>query len=261
MENLAPSHVASPAIDSSSEDAREAFSAELLQVDRLERMRSDLSRDRLLDREAVSLSPAADLISSSESKPDGAAVPAWSLGLLEGRLCELVGDLGAPLLTVATSLVLQAQQRRQPVAWIVVGESIFHPSDVADWGVDLAALPVLKVSDVAVAARAADVLLRSGAFGLIVLDLGVVSVRARIPVGMQTRLMGLVRRHRAALLCLSRSSKEQTALGSLVSLRAQTVLQRSGASRFRCKVEVIKDKRAGAGLQHVEECVGPEGLR
>jgi len=216
--------------------------------------------ESLAPSHALSRPPESSAVPEVASGTSIASLPGWSLELLEGRICELVGDLGAPLLTIATSLVLQAQQRLQPVAWIAVGAPIFHPPDVAAWGVDLAALPVLRVQELDVAARATDILLRSGAFGLIVLDLGIVSARTQVPVAMQTRLLGLIRKHHAALLCLSRSSREHSALGSLVSLRAQAALQRAGPSHFRCRVEVIKDKRAGAGLQHVEECVGPDGL-
>jgi len=58
------------------------------------------------------------------------------------------------------------------------GESLFYPPDASDSGVDCEAVVVVHVPDTISIARAAEILARSGAFGLIILDLG---VQAQIP--------------------------------------------------------------------------------
>jgi recombination protein RecA len=159
--------------------------------------------------------------------------------------------------------VLAAQQQSQPVAWIGLGASSFHPPDVAAWGVDLRALAVVRVPDARGATRAADTLLRSGAFGLVVLDLGCVG---QVPVPAQTRLTGLAKKHQAVLLFLTRRDTRHRhshagSLGSLVSLRAEGHIERTREPRFRCVIEITKDKLRGPGWRHEEVCHGPDGLR
>ena len=80
----------------------------------------------------------------------------WNLSSLAGRLTEVSDSGAAPSLTAAAALILQAQQRGEPVAWISFGNSIFFPPDFAEWGIDLEALPVIRVPDGLAASRAAD---------------------------------------------------------------------------------------------------------
>ena len=111
--------------------------------------------------------------------PDGASAmapiarPVWSSAELSGRLCELSTVGSAPAaLTAAFGLVLDAQRAGEPTAWVTTTADTFFPPDVAASGVDLTALIVVRVPDTRTAGRAADRLLRAGAFGLVVLDLG-----------------------------------------------------------------------------------------
>jgi recombination protein RecA len=108
------------------------------------------------------------------------------------------------------------------------------------------------------AGRAADVLLRSGAFGLVVLDLG---TGAAMPTPLQGRLVQLALKHDAAVVCLTEKQPAEASLGSLVSLRGQTVRRRSrDGHRFTCGITTLKDKRRGPGWTWREVRHGPEGL-
>jgi recombination protein RecA len=95
----------------------------------------------------------------------------WSLDALAGRFVELSTAEATPVLTISMGLVLQAQERSEPAIWIAAGSSTFYPPDAADSGVDLEALPVVRVPGVLAGVRAADILLRSGGATLVVLDL------------------------------------------------------------------------------------------
>ena len=181
----------------------------------------------------------------------------WSRSELAGRLVELSSWGGGALLTLAFELVLQAQREAEPVAWIT-GSSTFFPPDAARCGIDLDALPVIRVPDAPSAARAADKLLRSGAFGLVILDLG---TQSAIPPPLQTRLLGLASKHDAAVLFLTEKPDDAPSLGSLVSLRAQAVRSRTGEDKFSCEARAVKDKRRGPGWSHRELRHGPAGLR
>lgn len=181
----------------------------------------------------------------------------WRLGVFAGRLAELSRAQGTPSLTAAASLILQAQQQGEPSAWIAAGDSIFFPPDLAHSGIDLAALPVVRVTSSIAAARAADRLLRSGAFAVVVLDL---QTQAFLHAAVQTRLAALAKRHHTALLCLTRTSRERPSLGSLVSVRGVGMLERASFDRFTWTLDFLKDKRQGPGWSHAEVCRGPDGL-
>jgi recombination protein RecA len=216
---------------------------------------------------------------ASGLRPAAAAAP-WSLGELSGRVVELSGGADSAVLTVATGLVLQAQRAREPVAWIARAATFFPP-DLAESGVDLEALVVVRAPAssgsggggappaprwLAQQLGAAERLLRSGAFGLVVLDLGPI---AELSLSSQTRLASLAQKHDCALLCLTEEQPQRRtrrgSLGSLVSLHA-TARRRlpaagAAAGRFTCEVSVLKDKRRGPGQVHTEVCRGPTGLR
>ncbi len=190
------------------------------------------------------------------------AVPApparWELNALSGRLAELSGDGAAAPLTLAFGLILDAQRQGEPTAWITGAESSFFPPDAAEGGVDLLALVVVRVTELRQALRAADHLVRSGAFGLLVLDLG---AETRVPSAALTRLAGLVAKHETLVLFLTRKKEAHPSLGSLVSLRGTTAREPRGDGRFSCRVHALKDKRRGPGWSHAELCRGPAGLR
>lgn len=181
----------------------------------------------------------------------------WGLDTLSGRIAELSSDGLTASISAAVSLVLQAQRRGEPAAWVAVGQSTFYPPDVAQSGVDLEGLPVVRVADSRAAARTADKLLRSGAFAVVVVDLGR-DHHVRVPV--QSRLAGLAKKHRTVLLCLTKKKRDEPSIGSLVSLRAETRVKKTGFDRFAWEVRVTKDKRQGPGWVHEETCRGPEGL-
>ena len=210
--------------------------------------------------------------------PDRAVTDWWTLEELYGRLVELSGGHSPAVLTVACLLVLEAQRLQVQAVWVSVTRDTFFPPDMAENGVDLSALPVVWASTLASAGRAVDWLIRSGAFGLAILDLrGTLGV----PSAVQARLLQLSRKHRTALVCLTGSRPpfrntlrpaadgtpsvlsgfEISSLGSLVSLRGEASWKRINPSQFLCELRILKDKRRGPGWKHAEVCHGPIGLR
>ena len=181
----------------------------------------------------------------------------WTLSAFAGRFGEISGDEAGTPLTLVFRLVREAQERGEPAAWVGGWESAFFPPDVAEAGIDLAGLPVVRAPDTLAAAGAADLLLRSGAFGLLVLDVG---AGASLPLPAQARLAGLAKQHDTALICITKKPNDRPSLGSLVSLRVHTVRTRKDRDRFQCEVRAIKDKRRGPGWKHAEICHGPDGL-
>jgi recombination protein RecA len=214
----------------------------------------------------------------------------WCLAELAGRLVQIEGAGDSAALTLAFLAILQAQQCGEPVAWITpraratagadasMAGSVFYPPDAYETGIDLEALPVVRVPDVTAAFASADVLLRSGGFGLIVADLGNLQSAASTSLA---RLAGLARRHHTALVFLTRPPVLQThtwgrsrplrpaipsgdtrgSLGSLISLHVRSRRRRIGRDQFECGLVVLKDKRRGPVWEYAELCRGALGLR
>ena len=180
----------------------------------------------------------------------------WSLPQVAGRFAEISGSKGTAVLTLACGLVLDAQKRGEPVGWATSTENSFYPPDAAQLGIDLAALVVVRVPKPDAIARAGEKLLRSGGFGLVVLDLG----PAHMPTPLQSRLTGIAHHHHSALVCLAEKDSKAFSLGSLVSLRVHAERKRVGNNEFGCGLHVLKDKRRGPSWTHEELCHGPPGL-
>lgn len=185
------------------------------------------------------------------------APTAWQLSAFYGRLAEVSGSHAYAALTLVFRLALEAQKRGEPVAWISRKGSTFFPPDAADAGIDLRALAVVQVPDTRRAARVADHLLRSGAFGMVVLDIG---TDVHLPVAAQVRLSGLAKKHGSALLCITEKDSDRPSLGSLVSLRAEAFRKQQVGEGYHCEARILKDKRRGPGWMHREVCRGPDGL-
>ena len=115
---------------------------------------------------------------------------------------------------------------------------------------------MVRLTHAASIARAGEKLLRSGGFGVVVLDLG----SADISMPLQTRLTGLAHRHHTALICLTEKDSGAFSLGSLVSLRAHAEKKRIEDNRFVCALRVLKDKRRGSTWHYEELYTGPAGL-
>ena len=180
----------------------------------------------------------------------------WSLPQVAGRLVEISGSKAMATLTLTFDLVLDAQKRGEPVGWATSTESSFYPPDAAQLGIDLASLVVVRVSKSDAIARAGEKLLRSGGFGLVILDLGV----ADIPTPLQSRLTGIAHHHHSGLICLTEKDSKAFSLGSLVSLRVHAERRRVVKNEFACGLRVLKDKRRGPTWTHKELRHGPPGL-
>ena len=196
------------------------------------------------------------MLSSAYIRPAVTDSSGWTLSQVAGRFAEISGSNATAALTLACGLVLDAQKRGEPVGWATSTESSFYPPDVAQLGIDLAALVVVRVPKADAIARAGEKLIRSGGFGLVVLDLGL----AAMPTPLQSRLTGIAHHHHSALVCLTEKDSKAFSLGSLVSLRVHAERKRVGKNEFACGLNVLKDKRRGPTWTHEELRQGPPGL-
>ena len=216
------------------------------------------------------------LFSTGLPSPASDVADFWGLEPLSGRLVEISGHRASANLTVAFGLVLEAQGKDEPAAWVTLAQSTFFPPDVAESGIDLGRLAVVRVSDGTAACRAVVELTRSGGFGLVVLDLGPGALQEKLEkspprvgrlwkkragpsIAFITKLVGLAQKTSTAVVVLTEKTRESSSLNSLISLRCEA--RRSPDMPCEVEIDVLKDKRRGPGRRYREVCRAPAGLR
>lgn len=219
-----------------------------------------------------------------DTATDAAASPALPLAsqLPVGRLVELASDRSCCQMTQAVACLRQAQHRGETCAWVQPEGGSLFPPDLADSGVDLRSLIVVHVprsARLAGLAKAAELMLRSGGFGMVVIDLwdGPLDAPSALQTAWQGRLLGMAREHASHLILLSSGphrnalpggqihrrnrSTTLTSLGPLVSLRLLTTRTRIDVGRFSLTTQALKDKSGSLGALAEEHRRGPWGYR
>ncbi len=166
--------------------------------------------------------------------------PGWNLREVQGRLVEISEPLPIAALSFCFLLVHEVQMAGGYAAWVGSTDSTFYPPDAEKGGIDLRNLPILRLSDTQSKGRAAEVLLRSGAFQLVLLDIG---CDHAISVARLAQLNGLVRKHNACAVFLTRKQHGEQSVGSLISLYARTSRQHVETNSFSCELQILRDKR------------------
>lgn len=182
------------------------------------------------------------------------------LDALRGQLNEFSAPRGHPQVTVAMERIAEAHRAGEPAAWIGPSTAMPYPPDAAGWGVDWSALALVRIDDPRRAGVAADKLLRSGGFGLVVLDL-IDADDDPIPSPLAGRLMRLADTHDSALVVLTQKQRRDPCVCPLVARRVQIRWTDVGARRLQLDCTVTRDKRRGASAELQEEYHGALRLR
>lgn len=180
----------------------------------------------------------------------GGGFPRGTIAALEGAPSSGRSAVAARLLAVATRRGLGA----------LIGSELFLPG-LAAAGVQLERLMCVPVTDPLGVARAADIVLRSGAFGVVVIP--------ALPSGRGTgaatwtRLASLA--HRAGALLVALGVEASSELRYFASVRVETAIERvrwNGAAGHLCELAgydvratVRKHKRAVPGASALIACV------
>jgi recombination protein RecA len=176
-----------------------------------------------------------------------------------GRLVQIAaGHAASAQTTAAVACLLSAQSRGETAAWVQARGGSLYPPDLADSGVDLDALVIVRVPEAAGPHgpfKAAEILLRSGGFGLVVVDCA--SSPPPPDLAWQSRLFALAREHGSWLLLLTPAG---TRLGSLVALRVEPRRARLEHGRFAVQYRVHKDKTGLCASLAPDLHRGPHGL-
>ena len=230
--------------------------------------------DPRLFRASALAAPRTQPAASDRVPPNGGA--AW---LPAGRLVELTGGLDGAPTSLAVAQLADAQRTGAIAAWLQPERGPLFPPDLAANGVDLDALTVVHVPVRTEPAReagrraprgrtptptatvghdlpkAAELLLRSGAFDLLVLDL---RPRAPRPGAWLGRLQALARTHTTTVLLLS-DVRAPIEAGSTATLRLSPRRRRERTA-FVVATEVVRDKLHAVTAPPVAVRPGPIGL-
>ncbi len=179
----------------------------------------------------------------------------WELENLVGILAELSEEGPCGALSFAAELIAEAQARNEPVAWVAGPSSIFYPPDLADRGIDLSAVAVIRAGAEAESLVAAEWLVRSSAFGLVIVDL---EGEGSVSDAVLGRLLKLAERSLCAVVFRTRKRAAAPSLGSRISLRG--CVTRSGTSPFLVDIRTVKDKRSNSSQRHSRHSHGPSGM-
>ncbi|MBN1686245.1 MAG: hypothetical protein JW852_06295 [Spirochaetales bacterium] len=177
---------------------------------------------------------------------------------LAGRVTELSAYRNAPALSFLSLLIEEAQAKGEPVVWVEAADSVFYPPDFVANGIDITALPVVWAHDVRGGVRAAEHLLRSGSFGLLVLDLPPHAIIDQGRLGKIARMADL--NETAVVLITAQEDGTSFTLGSIVSLRLAGSTTQQGGCAHRCTVSAVKDKRDMPGWSRTEVFHAPDGM-
>ena len=180
-----------------------------------------------------------------------------------GRLVELSGRGASGRTSTTVALLRAIQNEGDSCAWIQARGGSLYPPDLEMAGIDLEALLVVQLparAGVHGRLRAAELLLRSGALGLVILDLED-EAPSGPPAAWQGRLLGLARQHQSRVVLLTRNPAHRASLGPLIGLRLEARRQRLAPGRFELGAQVLKNK-SGAPLRIASTPHrGPWGLR
>jgi hypothetical protein len=144
-----------------------------------------------------------------------------------GRVVELSGQIDGACarLSTAVAIVRHVQAEGDTTAWIQPDGGPLYPPDVAEAGVDLEALVVVHVPPSAMPhglCKAAELLLRSSAFGLVVVDGTTATWPSQPTQAWLGRVLGLARQHGTRVLLLTEKPSHADSLGTLIGLRVES---------------------------------------
>lgn len=192
--------------------------------------------------------PAAHLKATAGGGP-------WRFENLVGSMAEISEETPSGAVSFVAEIILEAQRRGEPVAWVAGTDSMFFPPDFRDRGIDLTAVAIVRVQGEIDSLLAAEWLVRSGAIGLVVVDCGGGLNVSDAALG---RILKLAERSPCAVVFLTRKSRREPSLGSRISLRG--CITRSGAGPLGIDIRIVKDKRSNSPSRHRRQYNGPPGM-
>lgn len=161
----------------------------------------------------------------------------WALP--RGAITEILGDASTGRTALAQSMLATATLGGEITAWIDCDDS-FDPTSATKAGADLGKMLWVQCEhQLEIALKAADMVLHSGGFGLVVLDLCDVSAAAlqRVPVSYWYRIRRAVEHTPSVLLILGRQPIARSCAARQIGLDRQR-FQWRGEAPFQTIVQL-----------------------
>jgi recombination protein RecA len=179
----------------------------------------------------------------------------WRFENLVGILAEISEETACGAVSFVTEIMLEAQGRNEPVAWVAGVSTTWYPPDLAERGVDLGAVALIRAGGEDESLTATEWLVRSGAPGLVIVDAEGAWKATDASLG---RIQKLAERSRCAVVFLTRKCAHEPSLGSRISLRG--CITRSGSEPFHIAINIVKDKRSNVSSRQIRQYHGPSGM-
>lgn len=184
--------------------------------------------------------------------------------LAPGRIVECSSSTGASARTsTAVALLRHAQATGETAAWIQRANGPLFPPDLHEAGIDLDALVVVHIEGAQPRigqCKAAELLLRSGAFGMIVIDLENDATGNPAMTAWLGRMLGLARQHDSRVVLLTEKPTHADSLGTLVGLRVEPHRRCDARGGFFVEHHVIKNKSGGSLCVEAMPFRHPDGV-
>lgn len=165
---------------------------------------------------------------------------------------------GSGQLTVVSTLLGEAQQAGELCGWVTTTQHTVFPPDLERNGIDLSLLYFFWIDNPTGATKTLEYLLRSEAFGLLVLDM---AKNHSLPDGISGRLMRLASKVGCGVVALSALQKKPRSIfGSLTSLRVDTTLRGRPGGEFEVIMTAERDRSAAPRWRRHMVCNAPPGL-
>ncbi len=173
-------------------------------------------------------------MSFSSQRPPAYALFDRPREVLGFRQMEISGPVCSTLAVAFAVRVLAADAR--PAAWIVREKTVPFPVDLRDAGAAPERIVLVLAGDDAVADKAADTILRSGQFSLLIVDL----LGDHLPEpGVASRFMHLCRRYRSTMVYVSPRHDLPTFATAAVHLTGEAVY---GETEQRIRIGVRRSR-------------------
>ncbi len=180
---------------------------------------------------------------------------AWRFENLVGILAEISQESACGAVSFVTEIILEAQGQNEPVAWVAGVSTTWYPPDLAQRGVDLGAVAVIRAGGEYESLTATEWLVRSGALGLVIVDVEGEWKATDASLG---RIQKLADRSRCAVVFITRKRSQEPSLGSRISLRG--CIGRSGSEPFHIVINTVKNKKSNSSSRQGRQYHGPSGM-
>ena len=185
----------------------------------------------------------------------------FNLPGLSGMVVEFSGWNQSACISLSIPLIQECQLAGKICAWIVPCSveraSLFFPPDFAESGINCSEIPILWCKNAMDGFGIAEKLLRSGGFGMLVLDL---TESRRIRSNTMGRIHNMAQRFGSLVLCLTRKPQGEPSLDPMIFVHVHVEARKKNTDVYEVMATIQKDKAQAPGKTMSWVYDAPPGL-